>query len=43
MKYRFEEDKILKEVSEYIASTYQAHYVNETAGTKDEELSLIHI
>ena len=43
MKYRFEEDKILKEVSEYIASTYQAHYVNETAGTKDEEIQTIDV
>ena len=43
MKYRFDEDKILKEVSEYIASTYQAHYVNETAGTKDEEIQTIDV
>ena len=38
MKYRFNEDKILNEISRYIASTYKAHYVNEKAGTKDEEI-----
>ena len=43
MKYRFDEDKILKEVGDYIASTYQAHYVNETAGTKDEEIQTIDV
>ena len=40
MKYRFNEDKILNEVSKYIAATYKAHYVNEKAGTKDEDCLL---
>jgi len=43
MKYRFREDKILKEVSDYIAGTYKAHYVNEKAGTKDEEIQTIDV
>ena len=43
MKYRFNEDKILKEISEYVASTYSAHYVNEKAGTKDEEIQTIDV
>ena len=43
MKYRFREDEILKEISDYIASTYKAHYVNEKAGTKDEEIQTIDV
>ena len=43
MKYRFREDKILNEVSKYIAATYKAHYVNEKAGTKDEEIQTIDV
>ena len=43
MKYRFNEDKILKELGEYIAGTYKAHYVNEKAGTKDEEIQTIDV
>ena len=43
MKYRFNEDKILNEVSKYIAATYKAHYVNEKAGTKDEEIQTIDV
>jgi hypothetical protein len=43
MKYRFNEDKILKEISDYVASTYSSHYVNEKAGTKDEEIKTIDV
>ena len=43
MKYRFREDKILNEVSKYIAETYKSHYVNEKAGTKDEEIQTIDV
>ena len=43
MKYRFNEDKILNEISRYIASTYKSHYVNEKAGTKDEEIQTIDV
>ena len=43
MKYRFREDKILNEVSKYIAQTYKSHYVNEKAGTKDEEIQTIDV
>ena len=43
MKYRFQEDEILKEISNYIAGTYKAHYVNEKAGTKDEEIQTIDV
>ena len=37
MKYRFREDKILNEVSKYIAATYKAHYVNEKAVIKSSK------
>ena len=43
MIYRFDEDKILKEIGEYIEGTYSSHYVNEKAGTKDEEIQTIDV
>ena len=43
MIYRFREDKILKEIGEYIEKTYSSHYVNEKAGTKDEEIQTIDV
>ena len=43
MIYRFREDRILNEVSKYIAETYKSHYVNEKAGTKDEEIQTIDV
>ena len=43
MIYRFYEDKILKEIGEYIEGTYSSHYVNEKAGTKDEEIQTIDV
>ena len=43
MIYRFNEDKILKEIGEYIEQTYSSHYVNEKAGTKDEEIQTIDV
>ena len=43
IKYRFNEDDILQEIRGYIASTYSAHYVNEKAGTKDEEIQTIDV
>ena len=43
MIYRFDEDKILKEIGKYIEGTYSSHYVNEKAGTKDEEIQTIDV
>ncbi len=43
MKYRFREDEILNEIGKYIEGTYSAHYVNEKAGTKDEEIQTIDV
>ena len=43
MIYRFNEDKILKEIGEYIEQTYSSHYVNEKARTKDEEIQTIDV
>ena len=43
MNYRFDEDKILKEIGKYIEGTYSSHYVNEKAGTKDEEIQTIDV
>lgn len=42
-KYRFNEDKILKEVLNYIESTYSGHYVGVQAGQKKEEIQTIDI
>ena len=41
--FRFNEDKILKEVSEYIETTYAGHYVGELAGKKKEEIQTIDV
>jgi len=42
-KYRFKEDKIMKEVLNYIESTYNGHYVGVQAGEKKEEIQTIDI
>ena len=38
-QYKYHEEEILKDIEEYVSSTYQGHYT----GTKHEFLSLIHI
>ena len=38
MKYRFEEDKILKEIGDYIKSTYGQHYATIKNGTQVQDL-----
>lgn len=43
IKFRFREDEILQEVSEYIAATYSQHYVGELAGKKKEEIQTIDV
>jgi hypothetical protein len=42
-KYRFKEDKIMKEVLNYIESTYSGHYVGDQAGQKKEKIQTIDI
>jgi|TARA_R110000851_G_scaffold25300_2_gene73038 hypothetical protein len=41
--FRFNENKILAEALDYIASTYGGHYVGDKAGTKDENIQTIDI
>lgn len=41
--FRFKEDKILKEVLDYVESTYGGHYVGESAGTKKENIQTIDV
>lgn len=39
--WRYNEDKILKQLEEYIASTYRQHYVDHTGGGKEQTLDKI--
>ena len=39
--WKYSEDKILKQLEEYIASTYSQHYVDETGGVKQQTLDKI--
>lgn len=39
--WRYNEDKILKQLEEYIASTYRQHYVDRTGGGKEQTLDKI--
>lgn len=39
--WKYNEDKILKQLEEYISSTYNQHYVDETAGVKQQTLDKI--
>lgn len=39
--WKYNEDKILKQLEEYIASTYNQHYVDETGGVKQQTLDKI--
>ena len=39
--WKYNEDKILKQLEEYIASTYRQHYVDRTGGGKDQTLDKI--
>lgn len=39
--WKYNEDKILKQLEEYIASTYSQHYVDETGGVKQQTLDKI--
>jgi hypothetical protein len=39
--WKYNEDKILKQLEEYIASTYNQHYVDKTSGTKEQTLDKI--
>ena len=40
MIYRFDEDKILKEIGKYIEGTYSSHYVNERLELKTKRFKL---
>lgn len=39
--WKYNEDKILKQLEEYIASTYNQHYVDKTSGAKEQTLDKI--
>lgn len=39
--WKYNEDKILKQLEEYIASTYNQHYVDESGGVKQQTLDKI--
>lgn len=39
--WKYNEDKILKELEEYIKSTYRQHYVDRTGSGKDQTLDKI--
>lgn len=39
--WKYNEDKILKELKEYISSTYSQHYVDEYNGVKQQTLDKI--
>jgi hypothetical protein len=39
--WKYNEDKILKHLEEYIASTYNQHYVDRTGGGKEQTLDKI--
>lgn len=39
--WRYNEDKILKQLEEYIASTYSQHYVDRTGGGTEQTLDKI--
>lgn len=39
--WKYNEDKILKQLEEYIASTYSQHYVDRTGSGKDQTLDKI--
>ncbi len=39
--WKYNEDKILKQLEEYIASTYRQHYVDRTGGGKEQTLDKI--
>jgi hypothetical protein len=39
--WKYNEEKILKQLEEYIASTYRQHYVDRTGGGKEQTLDKI--
>lgn len=39
--WKYNEDKILKQLEEYITSTYRQHYVDQTGGGKEQTLDKI--
>ena len=39
--WKYNEDKILKQLEEYISSTYSQHYVDRTGGGKEQTLDKI--
>jgi hypothetical protein len=39
--WKYNEDKILKQLEQYISSTYSQHYVDETGGVKQQTLDKI--
>jgi hypothetical protein len=39
--WKYNEDKILKQLEEYIASTYRQHYVDRTGGSNEQTLDKI--
>ena len=39
--WKYNEDKILKQLEEYLASTYSQHYVDRTGGSKEQTLDKI--
>jgi hypothetical protein len=39
--WKYNEDKILKQLEQYISSTYSQHYVDETEGVKQQTLDKI--
>lgn len=39
--WKYNEDKILKQLEQYISSTYNQHYVDETGGVKQQTLDKI--
>jgi hypothetical protein len=39
--WKYNEDKILKQLEEYISSTYRQHYVDRTGGGKEQTLDKI--
>lgn len=43
IEFRFNEDKILQQVFDYIKTTYAGHYVGELAGKKKEEIQTIDV
>ena len=42
-KYRFDENKIVKEALDYIESTYAGHYVGNAAGQKEDDIQTIDV